>query len=493
MSINKNLVFERILLLEDDSSHAMLIKRALEDFSDSVHVLGTLRDALSSLETHQFDIVISDLNLPDASRDDTVTALRNYSAELPLLVLTSSSLVSDGVAAMRGGADDFLVKNFDSTFRDVLQVVLSRLKNTVDARAERRELERDRAVLREAIENSNDGLAVVFRDGTIGHRNAAFEDFLASMGMDATSLKGLDSDGVSLAAKLARRLAVLSPGAVWRTECGSTSTKERAFELSIAMSMQPTSPDSAVVWVRDVSEKKQRERFQRELLSTTTHDLKGPLGSISLSCEVLQRKGAEEPLVDGIASSARAALQLIDEFLSARSIEDGAYVLRPVSQPFLPVLLRVAENLRISAERRNINIKVAEDSADIVGCIDTLGCERVLMNLVSNAIKFSPQGSIVSVACRRADEGVVCSVKDEGRGIEASDIHRLFERYGRLEEHGHISGTGLGLFIVKCIVNAHNGTIDVTSEQGSGTVFEIFFPDDPPRNERGEIICQDVM
>jgi signal transduction histidine kinase len=129
--------------------------------------------------------------------------------------------------------------------------------------------------------------------------------------------------------------------------------------------------------------------------------------------------------------------------------------------------------------------------SDLVGCVDPLGFERVLSNLVSNAIKFSPKASEVRISLQRSGGGVVLSVQDFGSGMEPSDAQRLFNRYGRLASHAQVSGTGLGLFIVKCIVSAHGGSIDVTSSLGKGSTFEVFFPDAPPLNERGEVLCLD--
>jgi signal transduction histidine kinase len=115
----------------------------------------------------------------------------------------------------------------------------------------------------------------------------------------------------------------------------------------------------------------------------------------------------------------------------------------------------------------------------------------VLFNLVSNAIKFTPKGGRVEVGLARACGGIVLRVSDSGSGMEPSDAQRLFSRYTRLAQHAGVSGTGLGLFIVKCIVSAHGGAIDVTSALGHGTTFEVFLPDAPPIDERGEVLCLD--
>ena len=128
-------------------------------------------------------------------------------------------------------------------------------------------------------------------------------------------------------------------------------------------------------------------------------------------------------------------------------------------------------------------------SATCSGCVDSLGLERVVSNLLSNAIKFSPKHGKVVVELRRDPQGLIISVGDEGVGMDPSDAQQLFNRFGRLAAHSQIPGAGLGLYIVKCIVSAHGGSIDLTSAPGKGTTFEVFFPDAPPLNERGEVVC----
>ena len=185
-------LFREVLLVEDEAAHALLIERALKGLAVSLTKCASVRDACVKLKGQHFDLIVSDLNLPDVRGEAVVSALKSDAPKTPIIVLTSSASVTDGVAAMRAGAKDFLVKNFDVTFRDVLQVALSRLASALAVEREKEQITRDRDLLREAIENSNDGLAVVHGDGGVRYANSGFENFLAGFDAKERGLFAID-------------------------------------------------------------------------------------------------------------------------------------------------------------------------------------------------------------------------------------------------------------------------------------------------------------
>ncbi|MEN9845672.1 MAG: hypothetical protein RIS36_819 [Pseudomonadota bacterium] len=491
--------FREVLLVEDEAAHALLIQRALKGLALTITTCISIADASAKLRHGSFDLIVSDLNLPDVRGEAVVTALSAYAPKTPIIVLTSSVSVTDGVAAMRAGARDFLVKNFDATFRDVLQVALSRLASSLAVEREKEQITRDRDLLREAIENSNDGLAVVQGDGAVRYANSGFENFLAGFDAKERGLFAIDHArivrGDEVMRKLREQFMSLEPGAVWTVEMVEEGDDPAAFDLSVSAVKDFGAERVFLLWVRDVRERRRRERFQREILSTTTHDLKGPLGAIAVSCDVLldtpPTDNRVHSMLERISSSASSAIQLIEEFLSLRRIEEGAFILRPAPTDVRSIAARVVENFQLSAKTRGVELVWSRGGERLEGCIDSLGFERVLSNLISNGIKFTPKGGSVFVEVKRNSTGLTLSVRDLGAGMEPSDAQRLFNRYGRLASHAQVSGTGLGLFIVKCIVSAHGGSIDVTSALGKGTTFEVYFPDRPPLNDRGEVLCLD--
>lgn len=494
-------MFDCVLLLEDDQSHAMLIKRAMRELAAEIVHVETVEQALRALEKLQPELIVSDLRLPDSSGVRHIGELKEKSNDAPIVVLTSSTSLDDAVAALKLGARDFVVKNFNSEFRDVLTLSLSRLFAALELEREKRELMRDLELLRVAIENTSDGLAVVNIDGSIGYSNSGFKNFSSFLnGSPETLQRVFRSSGEKheqFAETLMTKLGELAPGAVWHTEFTAESSETRTFDISLSAVRHEGEKikGESVLWVTDITERKRRERFQRELLSTTTHDLKGPLGAISVSVDLLEgivkSPGRERELILRIGSSAQGVLNLIDEFLSARRIQEGNLLLKPVLQKVAPVVKEVLGNYENIAAAKKIQLVREPIDENLLAMIDAPGVGRVLGNLVSNALKFTPSGGEVRVSASGETDGLHLVVEDTGTGMEPSDVQRIFERFSRLDKHSNVAGTGLGLFVVKSIVNAYGGKIEVTSRVDSGTTFVVVLPENPPVNERGELVSLD--
>jgi signal transduction histidine kinase len=141
-------------------------------------------------------------------------------------------------------------------------------------------------------------------------------------------------------------------------------------------------------------------------------------------------------------------------------------------------LRRTVELMRLSAEEKGVGITcdIADEVPSFNG--DRGGVQAIFVNLLSNAIKYTPKGGSVNVSLRKAGKDIRFKVMDNGTGIPPQDIDRIFEKFYRIksDETKSISGSGLGLSIVKGIVEAHNGVIRVESEVGKGTTFVVSLP-----------------
>jgi len=224
------------------------------------------------------------------------------------------------------------------------------------------------------------------------------------------------------------------------------------------------------------------ERYKQELLAIVSHDLRTPLTSINASLTLLGRE-TMGPMPEGalklVAVADRSVtrlINLINDLLDFEKLEAGKLELDRKNVLVEELFERVAEMLKELADKSSISIEFAPTELTITADGERL--IQVLTNLVSNAIKFSPKQSTITMAAEKSQDWVEFKVSDQGRGIPASQIAMIFERFHQVDRDdakiGH--GSGLGLSICKKFVEAHGGTIGVTSEEGKGSTFWFRIP-----------------
>jgi len=227
----------------------------------------------------------------------------------------------------------------------------------------------------------------------------------------------------------------------------------------------------------------EKERLKMDLVSALAHDIKNPLGIImgyaeALADQLTGRDGAKDHLeiLDRIQESAQRIVNLVTGFLEASKAEAGKLSVeeRPVE---LNTLIReVAQQQMGDLRKKNISLDVVLDEGVPTVLGDKAQLDRVLWNLVGNAIKFTPAGGKITVSSRRDDRHVCVAVKDTGIGIPKEELPLLFSQFRRLKGSAKVEGTGLGLFIVKTIIEAHKGTVQAESEDGKGSTFTVKVP-----------------
>lgn len=220
------------------------------------------------------------------------------------------------------------------------------------------------------------------------------------------------------------------------------------------------------------------DRLKAQFLANVTHELKTPLVAIGGWAEILKR-GRQDPSPVSPAETAEVILRnverlrkTIDELLDFERLESGEAALAPEDFDLVPVVRSVVESFEPEVRRKSLRLE-ENLPARLPVRADPEKIRRVLSNLVSNAVKFSPEGKAVGVAAKPAEYGrVVVTVWDEGPGIPTAAQKFLFSRFWRGESPAarRTSGTGLGLAIVKAILDAHGSWVDVVSDAGSGTV-----------------------
>jgi signal transduction histidine kinase len=219
-------------------------------------------------------------------------------------------------------------------------------------------------------------------------------------------------------------------------------------------------------------------RAREDLLATVSHDLKNPLNAITLSTHALAGRvegGKSKQSVARIDRATERMSRLIGDLLDAAKIEAGVLRAAPQPEDASAVIESAVEALRVIAADKGIRLVAARPpAAGFVSCERSL-ILRVLSNLIGNAIKFSSDGSSVSIGAEPRTEEVRFSVADTGPGIPAEHLAHAFDRYWQ-QEGSDRRGSGLGLYIAKGIVDAHGGRIWIESTLGRGTTVNFTLP-----------------
>jgi len=225
------------------------------------------------------------------------------------------------------------------------------------------------------------------------------------------------------------------------------------------------------------------ERLREETTNLIVHDLRSPLTCIGASLKLLEEVLPEEalascaPIIDVATGSCKDVLDLVDSLLEVARVESGERVLDLQPILLLPLITDTVNRLRILAEQYNITLEVdvPVELPSIQG--DGKKLERVLSNLLDNALKYTPEGGLVAVAVRPANGQVEVRVTDTGPGIPPEHQERIFDRWTRVPGFkGRRRGLGLGLALCRSVIEAHGGRIWVESEVGQGSTFAFTIP-----------------
>ncbi len=238
-----------------------------------------------------------------------------------------------------------------------------------------------------------------------------------------------------------------------------------------------------VTILRDITREKEIDRMKTELVSMVAHELRSPLTSISGFSELLldptvNREQSEEYATIILKESNRLS-DLINKFLDISKIEAGKSQAKKVPMQIRDVIDKVLDINLHQAEKKGIvvSVKVSPNLPLVIGDVDML--EQVALNLFANAVKYSPENTAIEIRLKERENDVLIEFEDNGYGISEKAQQRLFEKFYRVtdnEKVREITGTGLGLALVKEIVEIHGGNITVHSKLGEGSTFSFTIP-----------------
>jgi len=370
------------------------------------------------------------------------------------------------------------------------------------------EIRDQKNTLERVLAGTADGVYVVDAKGRFLLWNASAARIA---GATAEEVLSQGYDAVGGADRLGRSLAVLDRMAL---EAAASDAKNRQTALTyevffdttsrwVAVSASPLRDTAGAVAgmvhaFRDVTAAREVEQLKSDFISTVSHELRTPLTSIKGATALLLEQagfdsGTTGELLDMVRNNSDRLLRLINDLLDASKIEAGKLTIRKRACEPRPLIERATASMVGYGEQYGVNVRadVAVGLAPIVADPDRV--EQILFNLISNAVKFSHRGDDVVVRARADGNVLRIDVADAGVGIAENDLPRLFEKFGQLDQgRTAVPGTGLGLVISKGLVEAHGGSISVSSRIGEGSTFTFTLPfakrvdDGAPRPTSGQ-------
>jgi len=249
---------------------------------------------------------------------------------------------------------------------------------------------------------------------------------------------------------------------------------------AMAIESRPLTEGGTVILVEDISERRRIDAVRRDFVANVSHELRTPIGALTLLTESLVLEKDPEAIArinEHIASEARRAAHLVEELLNLSNIET------PKGHSFnsilVPALLDEAvELVRPQAQKHQVDVEIAAADSAAVVWGDRSELLSALTNLLENAIKYSDDGATIHLSATATKDECSFRVKDNGIGIPAIDLDRVFERFYRVDRarSRNTGGAGLGLAIVRHVATNHHGNVSVTSREGEGSTFTLTIP-----------------
>lgn len=392
------------------------------------------------------------------------------------------------LAELAEGARQLAEGNFDHTVATrggPEHVQLARTLNATSGRLASmfRLLEHDREQLRAILSGMAEGVIAIDE-----RRRVLFANESAGRLLEFEPATAVGGDLCEVTRLAAFRAAVekgLAGTGPYREELEVSGAAPRFLAVYVSRFPGHGTP-GAVIVIDDMTDVRHAERTRQDFVANASHELKTPLAVIRSSIETLQEGAADDPaaraaFMDQIMREVDRLTDMIKDMLSLARIESGTLGLEPHPVPLGRAISDCMERHHPRADTKTLTLveKPPTDvPADVPAWADPDALRQVLDNLVDNAIKYTPNGGRIAVRWGATADSVSFEVEDTGVGIPEADVNRVFERFYRVDKaRGRAEGsTGLGLSIVKHLVQAMRGQIRVSSKVGKGTTFRVTLP-----------------
>jgi PAS domain S-box-containing protein len=484
----------KVLIVEDrhDDAEIMVLALEADSFDVAWQRVETAEDYVRHLSP-EVDVVLADYTLPQFNASAALGLLKSTGLDIPFIVVTGTVNEEIAVACMKQGAADYLLKDRLSRLGEAIRQAIKQR----DLRRAQRTAEQTLTVLGRAVETSMNAIVMVDVQGSITYINRAVLDLWRIP--DEQTITGQHLSQLLLSpTESARLMAELRQQTSARGELALAAWDGKQMVLQYAAN-QVVDGDgqllSLMLTFIDITEQKQNEVLRLELekerelrevksrfVSLLVHDFRNPLTTLRMGLSYIDQY-YERLTPSQIREKVRTALrqssqmnQLIDDALMIGRMDHVSNLFAPEDINLVDFCRAIFEEFEQSVDSSKHTVSFVAHVPNFVYPTDRALLRRAIINLLSNAVKYSPAGGAVQINLSSEDRALLIRVADHGIGIPAADQKHLFDGFHRGSNVRTIQGTGLGLAMVKQVVDIHGGSIDCESELNRGTTFRIKFP-----------------
>ncbi|MFB2833389.1 response regulator [Floridanema evergladense] len=497
-----------VILVEDNPADIVLLMELLQDSdgqSWQISHCKRLKLALEQLQRTAFDVILLDLSLPDSQGIDTVVQLQTAVPHIPIVVLTGLPDKNLARRAVAQGAQDYLVKGQLSPELLVktveyaierAQIVKKLRDKTQQLVATNEILQQREREFRTLVENTPDIIARYDRQFRCLYTNPASTNQLGI----STSYSGKTPSELGYPQEMAQFLEnalerVFVNGQLEIDEFRVRYQDEwKTYQTYVVPEFRADGSIETVLTIaRDITQLRQTEiafaeaqtanRMKDEFLATLSHELRTPLNPILGWTKLLRTRpfsgDQTQTALETIERNAQRQAQLVEDLLDVSQMIRGQLKLNLATVLLSEPVQGAIETVRLAAEAKNIEIEIELDPE--VGYVrgDIVRLQQLVWNLLSNAVKFTPNSGKIMVQLQRIDREAQITVRDTGKGIRSDFLPFVFDRFRQQDSSTtrEFGGLGLGLALVRQLVEAHGGTITAQSPgEGQGATFTVRLP-----------------
>lgn len=408
-----------------------------------------------------------------------------------LLNIVVSKRLSQPVEEITRAAKEISKGNFDVRVYPGAKGELGALGSSINVMASEirkrvHEITQEKETLQTILRGMSDGIMVVNGKGKIILTNRVLQDLFhrAPVAVEKTPVEVIRNadlqDGFT---------QVLDKGETFKMELSvATPGADKIFDVIIVRLMPQDKTEGAVALFHDITDLKRIEKVRKDFVANVSHELRTPLTSIKGYAETLCDEDIEDAaktrsFVRIILKHANRLSNLVEDLLSLTRLESRSPHLMKEKIDLRKVLDASILVVKPSAETKRLAIQVGSVPEKIMVWADKNQIGQALINLLDNAVKYTPAGGSITVSATDADKEIHVTVKDTGIGIPKDDLDRVFERFYRVDKNRSrkLGGTGLGLSIVKHIILDHGGSVWVRSQPEEGSAFSFSLPKEAVR------------